>query len=401
MTQNIAFSDAEINELRNFYINELSLAEDRVKNIRAILSKIGTAPAKKRGRKAKALVTASEIQTPLATSAPKRRGRPRKNAEVVVKPAGKRRGRPSTKNVEILASPVKTGKRRGPRVKKALANIENLINSENGVTVAPAKKRGRKPGVKSGVTSAKTNTNETGVKKRGRKPGSGKKAATSEASNNTAVAKKPRGRKLGSGKKAAAIEAFDNASVAKKTRGRKPGAAKTITASANNSASFEKKSRGRKKNMAPANVENASANGNIESASKTSAKKSIKVSKAKTGARKESKPKAVKPAVVAKAKKEKVAPAPKPERQTKKKVMHDFINEILSSAPRFYTTDELVQRGIKKFNLKGKEKDTAKNSIQIALNTLQSESKIVRRRKEKDRQAYWALPSISDEGYIA
>ncbi|MFN5319649.1 MAG: hypothetical protein ACK5CY_12490, partial [Bacteroidia bacterium] len=134
---------------------------------------------------------------------------------------------------------------------------------------------------------------------------------------------------------------------------------------------------------------------------KTSVKKSTKAPKAKTGEKKASKPKAVKPAVVAKAKKEKAAPEPKPERQTKKKVMHEFINEILSSAPRFYTTDELVQRGIKKFNLKGKEKDTAKNSIQIALNTLQSESKIKRRRKEKDRQAYWALPSISDEGYIA
>ena len=371
MTQNIAFSDAEINELRNFYINELNLAEDRVKNIRAILSKIGTAPAKKRGRKAKASNLASEIQTSSLQSAPKRRGRPKKNADAAVKPAGKRRGRPSTKNVDNSAVPAKTGKRRGPRVKKALVGIENLINNDTNAAAPTAKKRGRKPGVKSIISI----NNDSIAKKRGRKPGSGKKAATAEATNNIVVAQK--------------------------TRGRKPGAAKLAAASANNQVTPEKKTRGRKKNSDLASVDKNKSNGNTESAAKTSAQKSTKALKEKTGVKKASKPKAVKPAVVAKAKKEKAAPEPKPERQTKKKVMHEFINEILSSAPRFYTTDELVQRGIKKFNLKGKEKDTAKNSIQIALNTLQSESKIKRRRKEKDRQAYWALPSISDEGYIA
>ncbi len=374
MTQNIAFSDAEINELRNFYINELNLAEDRVKNIRAILSKIGTAPApKKRGRKAKVLKTVSEIQTPLVPSAPKRRGRPRKNVDAAIKPAGKRRGRPSTKNVEITASLVKTGKRRGPRVKKSLASIENLIHTASSSAVTSAKKRGRKPGSKSVLNKAQINTNESGAKKRGRKPGSVKKTVLAEASNNSVLTKKP--------------------------RGRRPGAAKAIASSANSDVTVEKKSRGRKKNTVPAAVENVSSNSS--SVSKSTAKKTTKGITAKTDVKKESKPKAVKPAVVAKAKKEKASPAPKPERQTKKKVMHEFIIEILSSAPRFYTTDELVQRGIKKFNLKGKEKDTAKNSIQIALNTLQSENKIKRRRKEKDRQAYWALPSISDEGYIA
>jgi hypothetical protein len=38
--------------------------------------------------------------------------------------------------------------------------------------------------------------------------------------------------------------------------------------------------------------------------------------------------------------------------------------------------------------------------MQFILNGLQSQGKILRRRKEKDRQAYWAALETSDEGYI-
>jgi len=396
MTQNIAFSDAEISELRNFYINELNLAEDRVKNIRAILSKIGNSPVKKRGRKPKAASVGSDTQNTAVQVAPKRRGRPKKNegiaAAVSSKSTGKRRGRPSTKNSVSAEVPAKTSKRRGPRIKKSLANIENLIHADNNSVALPAKKRGRKPGVKNNTSTGLNSNNLPAIpKKRGRKPGSGKKAVAADVSNIAAVVKKQRGRKPGSGKKAA-VEGSNTLVVIKKTRGRKPGSnPKSTSLSTDNAAVPAKKTRGRKKN-------NVAESANLKA---EAAVKSAKAPKAKTTAKKESKPKMVKPAVVSKAKKVTAAAAPKPERQTKKKMMHEFINEILSSAPRFYTTDELVQRGIKKFNLKGKEKDTAKNSIQLALNSLQSESKIKRRRKEKDRQAYWALPSISDEGYIA
>ncbi|HPH81735.1 MAG TPA: hypothetical protein PL185_04150, partial [Flavobacteriales bacterium] len=106
MAKNIEFSAEEMSELHAFYIQEMEKAEERLKAIKSIIAKIGTAP-KKRGRKpsAEKQLTKS-ISADLKAAAPKvagrKRGRPAKPKTDAPKAAPKRRGRPA----KVTASPV-------------------------------------------------------------------------------------------------------------------------------------------------------------------------------------------------------------------------------------------------------------------------------------------------------
>lgn len=293
MAKSIAFSADEMGELRAHYMQELSAAEERVKNIRAILSKIGSVPGK-RGRKPS--VKAADLAVAADSAAPKRRGRPRKNTVEIVP---KKRGR-KPKNA-VVAEIAPTPKRRG-RPAKPKAEAAPVIQ----------KKRGRKP---------------------------------------------------------KAVLATLAAPVTKGKRGRKPGSLnkKTIAALAANAGKAPK-----------------------AKAAKAPKAKAVKAPKVKA-------PK-VKAAKAPKAPKKVVAP--KPAKVSKRDQYSSFITGFLGEKKQFFSTDEMVDAGIKAHNLKGKEKDAAKSTIQAALNSLASSGTIIRRKKDKVRMMFWAAPGVNDEGYL-
>lgn len=287
MAKSIEFSMDEMGELRSFYMKELSAAEDRVKNIRAILSKIGSAPAK-RGRKPG---KAAAAQTEAVPAAPRKRGRPAK-AKPAADATPKKRGR-KPKNAEVAVVATAPKRRGRPAKAKPVAD-------------AAPKKRGRKPKIQAAPAPA------AAPKKRGRKP------------------------------KAVAAPA-----AAPKKRGRKPKAVAAVTAPAK---------RGRKP------------------------KAVVVTPKAKPG----------------RPKKEKAPKAPKAPKVTKKDQYSDAILKHLSDNKGYFSSETMVDIGIKTFKLKGKEKDAAKSVIQASLNRLAADGKILRGKKDKDRQAYWAALGTQD-----
>lgn len=300
MAKSIAFSADEMGELRAHYMQELSAAEERVKNIRAILSKIGSVPGK-RGRKPSVKATDSSVAA--ESSAPKRRGRPRKNP------------------VEIVP------KKRGRKPKNAVA-----------ADVAPAPKRRGRP------AKPKTEAAPALPKKRGRKP--------------------------------KAVVAAPVAPVTKGKRGRKPGSLnkKTIAAMAAN-AGKAPKAKAVKTPKSPKAVK-------VVKAPKAKAVKAPKLKVAKA-------PKAPKKIV-----------APKSAKVSKRDQYSSFITNFLGEKKQFFSTDEMIDAGIKAQNLKGKEKDAAKSTIQAVLNALAASGSIIRRKKDKVRMMFWAAPGVNDDGYL-
>jgi hypothetical protein len=345
MAKSIAFSADEMGELRSFYAQELAAAEERVNNIKTILSKIGGTPDK-RGRKSSQINSVVDKLTEAASAAPaKKRGRPRKESSVKTV-TGKKRGRkPAADKVVVSAIVDAAPKRRGRPAKLKTAPV-----------ATEPKKRGRKP--KAALATPATAAVKTTGAKRGRKPKVGS-ATPATAAVKTTGAKR--------GRKPKAVSATPVVKTPGK-RGRKP--------KANSDAAVAPK---------PAKV------------AKAPVAKAPKVAKAKVV-----KAKVVKPAKVAKAKVVKPAKVVKVVEPAlpKKEQYREFIVTFLVKEGKFYNTDEMVSAGIKGFNLKGKEKDSAKTSIQSALNGLNADGKILRRRKDKDRQAYWAALGTNDAGYM-
>jgi hypothetical protein len=413
MSKTIQFSAEEINELRSFYSNELATAEERIKHIRAILAKIS---ASSNGRDKKSGITNSG---PVAIDVPspvkKKRGRPAtKNKKTTdeVNAAPKKRGRPAKAKSSDAPVSATSGKKRGrkPKLQLTQPNADSIVTAVSNAVPTKGKKRGRKPlsATKAssdssiGTDKAQITPVTTGAK-RGRKPG--KKTENSVTKPTTEL------KAVATGKK---DKTKTVAKVSGAKRGRKPSIIGKETA---NAASPEAKT------AAP----EAKAIENIKAPKSNSAKADLKKVAKKPAAVKVSKAKpsekAVKvkvekaaPAKVVSVKKsaakesKKITPAEKtknqvkvevaPKKVSKKELYQELIFKTFASEPRFYTTEEILNAGIKEFNLKGKEKDAAKNTMQFILNGLQSQSKILRRRKEKDRQAYWASLGTSDEGYI-
>ena len=396
MAKSIAFSADEMGELRSFYAQELAAAEERVNNIKTILSKIGGTPDK-RGRKSSQINSVVDKLTEAASAAPaKKRGRPRKESSVktvtgkkrgrkpaadkvvvsaIVDAAPKRRGRPA----KLKTAPVATEpKKRGRKPKAALATPATAAVKTTGA------KRGRKPkAVSATPTTAEVKT--TGAK-RGRKPKAAS-ATPATAAVKTTGAKRGRKPKVGSATPATAAVKTTGAK-----RGRKPKAV---------SATPVVKTPGKRGRKPKANSDAAVAPKPAKVA-KAPVAKAPKVAKAKVVKAKVVKAKVVKPAKVAKAKVVKPAKVVKVVEPAlpKKEQYREFIVTFLVKEGKFYNTDEMVSAGIKGFNLKGKEKDSAKTSIQSALNGLNADGKILRRRKDKDRQAYWAALGTNDAGYM-
>ena len=371
MSKLIQFSEEEINELRSFYSNELATAEERIMHIRAILAKIGNSVSK-RGRKPLSELSDSPINN---TEAPaKKRGRPSKkvssttNTAVVSAEGKKKRGRPAKPKTLQNDAPAVPAKKRGRKPKAtaiASAPAEEIVALINTAATTPVagKKRGRKPAV------AKTN-----------------ELLMANSANVDAIPvalAKVKAVKGGKSTKAIkADKAVKVAKTAKMVKAVKPATAIKVVKNT--------------KAIAPAKVEKQLIK--KEKASKAA----VKVAKVKTTPAKvvSAKVKSLKAEPKALAPKVAVSSESANKKPSKKVIYQEFINKTLGSESRFFTTEEIVNGGIKEFNLKGNEKDSAKNTMQFILNGLQSQSKILRRRKEKDRQAYWAALGTDDAGYL-
>jgi hypothetical protein len=413
MSKTIQFSAEEINELRSFYSNELATAEERIKHIRAILAKIS---ASANGRDKKSGITnAGPIAIDVPSPVKKKRGRPAtKNKKTTdeVNAAPKKRGRPAKAKSSDAPVSATSGKKRGrkPKLQLTQPNADSIVSAVSNAAPTKGKKRGRKPlsatkassDASIGTDKAQITPVTTGAK-RGRKPGKKiENSATKLATELKAVATSKKDKTKTVAKVSGAKRGRKPSLIGKATSDAASPEAKTVAPEAN--AIVNKKAP--KSNSAKADVKKV--------AKKPAA---VKVSKAKPS-EKAVKDKVVKaaPAKVVSVKKsaakesKKITPAEKtknqvkvevaPKKVSKKELYQELIFKTFASEPRFYTTEEILNAGIKEFNLKGKEKDAAKNTMQFILNGLQSQSKILRRRKEKDRQAYWASLETSDEGYI-
>jgi hypothetical protein len=236
MAKNIEFSAEEMSELHAFYTIEMEKAELRLKAIKSIIAKIGSAPLK-RGPKPSVQKqlnneVASEIvelnKTKVAGRKP---GRPAKAKSISTEPKiAKRPGRPAkvkseivtldlVVNADVLTVPKKRGPKPGSKYNKSAVKktrvskaskvkladtgdtkLVSLKSSEANLTapVSP-KKRGPKPGSKYKKTAA-PKTRVTKPSKANLVKTADKKSVSVEASSSnliTATAPKKRGPKPG------------------------------------------------------------------------------------------------------------------------------------------------------------------------------------------------------------
>jgi len=195
MAKNIEFSVEEMSELHAFYTMEMEKAELRLKAIKSIIAKIGSAPIKRGPKPSAEKQLKNEV-----------------NSELVelnkTKVAGRKPGRPA--KVKTNNSEPKILKRRGrpAKVKSEIVTLDSVTNAD---VIAVPKKRGPKPGSKYKKTAAKTRVAKTSKaenkklisvesstvllnvqdspKKRGPKPGAKYKKSTAKK---TRVAKTPK-----------------------------------------------------------------------------------------------------------------------------------------------------------------------------------------------------------------
>ena len=180
MAKNIEFSAEEMSELHSFYTMEMEKAELRLKAIKSIIAKIGSAP-QKRGPKPSAQkqlkneANSELVELNKTNVAIRKPGRPAKlktnNSEPKIL---KRRGRPakvkseiitldSITNTDVIAVPKKRGPKPGAKYKKTASRKTRVsktpkLESKKSVSVESSaltlnvqdtpKKRGPKPGAK-------------------------------------------------------------------------------------------------------------------------------------------------------------------------------------------------------------------------------------------------------------
>ncbi len=245
MAKNIEFSVEEMSELHAFYTMEMEKMELRLKAIKSIIAKIGSAP-QKRGPKPSTqkqfkndgdseLVEINKIKV-----AGRKPGRPAKVKAISTEPKIiKRRGRPAKIKSEIVtlestttavvstvpkkrgpkpgakykkSAIKKTGVTKSPKVKLPKAEIKKSVSVESSTLLNvqdSPKKRGPKPGAKyKKATTKKTRVAKTSKVKLAKidntKPASVK---TSEVSSPAKDSSKKRGPKLGAKYIKRAVEA--------------------------------------------------------------------------------------------------------------------------------------------------------------------------------------------------
>ena len=201
MAKNIEFSAEEMSELHAFYSMEMEKAELRLKAIKSIIAKIGSAPQKRGPKTSSSKQLNNEV-----------------NSELVdlnkTKVAGRKPGRPA--KVKTNNTEPKILKRRGrpAKVKSEIVTSEFTSTSE---VISVPKKRGPKPGAKYKKTAAtKTRVSKTPKVKLSKvetkKPAA---AVSSTAQINAQDSPKKRGPKPGSKYKKSAAK---KAGVSKKTK---------------------------------------------------------------------------------------------------------------------------------------------------------------------------------------
>jgi len=402
MSKTIEFSAEEISELRSFYSNELATAEERIKHIRAILAKIGNASYGK-GRKSN---NANDGASNIAVPAKKKRGRPalkKQKAVDTINATPKKRGRPAKiKSTETPISATVGGKKRGrkPKIQASPSNATLASPVELNATAPQLKKRGRKPLAaankkNSNVADKAQIASKTVGAKRGRKPGSklikpiSNAQTTISLDNNIKAVAEVAGAKRGKKAIKVARTAKSKSAVVSKKQLKAEKEPKLTPAPAKANPEKIKSEATKVKTTAPKVAKSGLTKAKV---SKTGPAKVVSAKKVTSKIAK------VPTLSASKANKPKIEVAPK--KASKKELYQEFIFKTFASEPRFYSTEEIVNAGIKEFKLQGKEKDAAKNTMQFILNGLQSQSKILRRRKEKDRQAYWASIGTNDEGYL-
>jgi hypothetical protein len=189
MAKNIEFSAEEMSELHAFYSMEMEKAELRLKAIKSIIAKIGSAPQKRGPKPSSPTQQSNEVNSELVVLhkikvAGRKPGRPAKIKTVNSEPKiSKPRGRPakvkseivtleSTSTSEVISVPKKRGPKPGSKYKKSIVrktrvsktpkskaenklpvSVESSTASSN-IQDSP-KKRGPKPGTKYKKTAAK------------------------------------------------------------------------------------------------------------------------------------------------------------------------------------------------------------------------------------------------------
>lgn len=418
MAKSILFTAEELAALQSFYSNELKEAKEKVKSIEAVLNKIGSVP-KKRGRKP--APEKKDIETELNTSlnqinsaapkkqgrpsskkvsseAPKRRGRPRKGLPTEVESkdllAPKRRGRPRKTIVASNIAPKKRG-----RPKKEVISIEtgsspkrrgrpkkdNLIVSK---TIAP-KRRGRPK------KDALEVSESTTPKRRGRPK------KVSSAAEIKVLAAKPARKRVRVDKKAAP------ASLAKERGGNVKTEVVELTLT---EKPAKKRARKAKLKVGTATLARKKAERTVKGSPKATKvvipKKSVakviepvdnKIGlEAKIAALENQVEKAKE--VVNKTKK--ASAAKSKSSGSIKLTYNNFLLELLTKEERFLSTPEINESAFDTYRTKEADKRKIKSTLQTTLHRLESENLIQLRKKIGERLSYWAVPSVSDFGFI-
>ncbi len=235
MAKNIEFSAEEMSELHAFYTMEMEKAELRLKAIKSIIAKIGSAPLKRGPKPSVQKQQNNEVASELVEFnktkvAGRKPGRPSKAKIISTEPKiTKRPGRPAkvksdivtldlVTNAEVITVPKKRGPKPGSKYKKSAAKKIRVSKTPKAATAETKKS----VAVKSSTSILNA---QDSPKKRGPKPGTKYKKAVVKK---TRVSKTPKV-KLAKieNSKSVSVElpaAILNATVSPKKRGPKPGA---------------------------------------------------------------------------------------------------------------------------------------------------------------------------------
>jgi len=237
MAKNIEFSAEEMSELHAFYTMEMEKAELRLKAIKSIIAKIGSAPLKRGPKPSVQKQLNNEVASELVEFnktkvAGRKPGRPAKAKSISTEPKiAKRPGRPSklksdivtldlVANSDVILVPKKRGPKPGSKYKKSAAKKTRVAKTPK---AAISKAETNKP------VAAKSSTSivnaQDSPKKRGPKPGTKYKKSTAKK---TRVSKTPKVKlaKIDIAKPVS-VKTTDAIALAKdspKKRGPKPGA---------------------------------------------------------------------------------------------------------------------------------------------------------------------------------
>ncbi|MEX1188350.1 MAG: hypothetical protein WED33_03765 [Bacteroidia bacterium] len=446
MAKTIEFTAEELAALQAFYSKQLQETKERLHSIESIIRKIGTIP-KKRGRKPTA--TKNDINSELKASlssltsapakkrgrpgkiktestAPKRRGRPKKEvkAELISEP--KRRGRPSKTSASTPTSSAPKKRGRPSKVSEATTSAKRRGRPAKAVVVSPsAKRRGRPAKVKLASPASKRRGRPAKAKEETVKQASPAKSNSSSKVKTEVAAPKRRGRPAKETKSATSTakkrqgrpaKAVSIVSTPVKKRGR-PSKALTIASESSTtiktSKNDAKSPRGRKPVSKKIEVQSIDLTPSKEMAAKIEALaskmesvKSITTSSsssevvAKKAATKKATPKKVAKEKTASKKKSGPQKAVKMPNNDGKLTYNNFIIDLLNKEERFLSTPEINEAAFETYRTIESEKKKIKSTLQTTLHRLNSDNMIQLRKKDGDKLSYWASSSVSDYGFL-